>query len=206
MKRTTTVAVIVAAVVVLGAAAAHAGWMPSAGQDWLVSGRVAGVDQANQVISLMNTSTVITFSEDTTIYGTRERAYITAQDISRFDIVHAAGTAAEPGTVAATWINVNHPPAMVTGRITAIDRDAQTITLYKNRRWPAVVVHYDDRTRVRVPGKFAVRTVDILAVGMRVKSHGYRKGMELHSNWIKVLRYRSRHWGANAGAARGRGR
>lgn len=211
MKRTTGPVVLVAALAAfaLATAVAHARParpMPSAGQHWVVSGKATGVDQANRVISLAGTTTVVTFSEDTTFYGARERAYITSHDVNRRDIIHAAGAFTEPGTVAATWINVIHPPAMVTGRITAIDRDTQTITLYKNRRWPAVVVHYSDRTRVKVPGKHGVRTVGVLAVGMRVKSFGYRKGMEIHSNWIKILRHRSRHWSGSSAHRGGRRR
>lgn len=206
MRRSLVLAALVVAVSALGATVAWAtmGAPPSAGQEWIVSGRVSGVDQASKVISLMNTSTVVTFSDETTIYGARERAYITPYDISRRDIIHVAGTSSEPGTVAATWINVIHPPAMVTGRIVSIDRDAKTITVYKNKIWPAVIVNYLDSTKVKVPGRLGLRTPNILEPGMRIKVHGYRKGTDIYAGWIKVLRWRSRHQAGTTAAVRGR--
>ena len=67
MKRTAVITAVVLALVLIGATAAYAAngrKAPSAGQKWVVSGKVASVNHTTNTVSLMNTTTVVRFSED----------------------------------------------------------------------------------------------------------------------------------------------
>lgn len=184
--------------VAAGAATAVAARPPGMPTSWAVAGKVASVDTGAQRILLKGKSTVIAYSEETTIYGIRERAFITIADIygsprrpAASDIVKAAGTVTEESpttsrTVNATWINVLHPVFNVNGKIVALDTANKTLAIYKNKRWPRVVVTWTDSTRVVVGSR--KKGTGVLEMGQRVHAHGYRKGTTNVATWFKILR------------------
>jgi len=174
----------------LGAGATQAlALAPWAGHTWIFSGRVLTVDPGTSSFVLRGEEITksVTYSTETTVYGYRERGYITGADIFPRDLVHVDGTETAPGQLAATYLVVVHPPANVTGRITAIDTAGKVITVYKNKRWPAVPVHYTDSTKVVLPRK-GLKPISDLTVGMRIKVWGYRKGSQAYATWIRILR------------------
>jgi hypothetical protein len=162
---------------------------PWAGHEWIFSGRVLTTDPGTSsfVVRGEEITKTVTYSTETTVYGYRERGYITGADIFSRDLVHVDGTETAPGQLAATYLVVIHPPANVTGRITAIDTAGKVITVYKNKRWPAVPVHYTDGTKVVLPGR-GLKAISDLTVGMRIKVWGYRKGAQAYATWIRIIR------------------
>lgn len=183
-------ALVLALALAAGAAHALGGVAPPwSGHAWIFSGRVLTTDPGTSsfVIRGGEITKTVTYSTETTVYGYRERAYITAADIFGRDLVHVDGTETAPGQLAATYLLVIHPPANVTGRITGIDTANKVITVYKNKRWPAVPVHYTDSTKIVLPRR-GQRTISYLQTGMRIKVWGYRKGAAGYATWIRIIR------------------